>query len=189
MFKTKVSRIAATFGLVVAALVLMGQGCKQEHPTEHPAEHPKASSGQTSLTKDELADAIQAYVDETAAKQGGYFTVTDNKTGEKLKLTLDKVHRKRLSQVGKDRYFACADFNATNGRIYDLDVFMEGTTKENLEYSDFMVHKVDGEERYTWYEENGVWKRKSEDGGSEHPAEHPKGGKEHPQEHPSEHPK
>jgi hypothetical protein len=149
---------------------------------EHPSEHPK---GETNLNKDEIADAIVKYVNEKSAEQDGYFIIIDDETDEELKLTLIKVHRGRLSRLGGDEYFACADFMATNAKMYDLDVFMTGKTKDDLEFSKFSIHKVDGKARYTWYEKGGVWKKKyAGDEGFEHPkGEHPKS--EHPK---SEHP-
>jgi len=73
---------------------------------------------------------------------------------------IDKVHRARLSKVADDKYFACADFTTKDGKVYDLDVFMVGPDKDSLEFSEFSVHKEDGVERYTWYEEDGLWKKK-----------------------------
>ena len=166
-------------GVISIFLLGMGQGCGDH---EHPSEHPEGGES-AALTKDVLADAVEAYVEKTAAQQGGYFTVVDDKTGEQLKLTLDKVHRERLSRVGPELYFACADFKTPTGKVYDLDVFMEGTSVDNLTFSKFDVHKEEGKERYTWYEEGGVWKTKPVGGGVEHPAEHPKEHPEHP-EHP-----
>ena len=113
--------------------------------------------------------------------------VFDEKAGEELKLTLDKVHRKRLSKVGWNQYFACADFKTPDGKIYDLDVFMRGTNKDNLTFSKFSIHKEAGKERYTWYEKGGIWKKKAVgEPVEEHPKEYP--GKPR-REHPSEHPK
>ena len=152
-------------------------GCKKdEHPKEHPQEHP-SSSNKAALTQDELADAIEAYINKASAATGGYFVAFDDKTGQELRLTLEKVHRARLSKVGEELYFACADFKTPQGKIYDLDVFMKGQDKENLTFSEFSIHKEAGQERYTWYEEGGIWKKKSLGTGAEHPAEHPK---EHP---------
>ncbi|KKK65894.1 hypothetical protein LCGC14_2969540, partial [marine sediment metagenome] len=107
----------------------------------------------------------------------GYFVAFDEKVGKELKLTLDKVHRKRLSKVGEDLYFACADFKTPGGRIYDLDVFMKGADKDNLTFSKFSIHKEAGKERYTWYEKDGIWKKKPVKHGREHPK---KGRREHP---------
>ena len=151
---------------------------------EHPEEHPTQTDENGQITKDELADAIVEYVQRTADAQGGYFIVYDDVNDEELKLTLDKVHRKRVARTGENEYFACADFYTPAGKVYDLDVFMTGTNKDNLEFSEFSIHKEAGKERYTWRQENGIWKKVPAKG-----MEHPEG-KEHPEnkEHP-EHPK
>lgn len=126
-----------------------------EHPTEHPAEHPSKETS-VIITKDNLADAIVQYV-ETESNQDMKFIVEDPETGESLELELVKVHKDRLSAVGDNLYFACADFKAQNGKIYDLDVFMNGKSAEELSFTKFLVHKEEGVERYGWQEENGEW--------------------------------
>ncbi len=203
-FRIMVLPALALAVVFLVSISLMDVGCKKH---EHPAEHPEEKEGSSVLTKDKLADAVEEYVSENAALYGGYFIAYDEKKGEELKLTLDKVHRERLSRVGEELYFACADFTSPAGKVYDLDVFMEGSDKDNLKFSEFMVHKEAGKERYTWYEEGGIWERKSVGVAAEHPAEHPiehpneppkehpeavehpnKPPREHPREHPSEHP-
>jgi hypothetical protein len=150
-----------------------------EHPKEHQAEHPKehpSSDEHSVVTKEELALAIEAYVQNDATLKGGYFLVYDVEANKTLALTLDKVHKTRLSRIADDVYFACADFKTPQGKIYDLDIFMQGPNKEHLAVNQVTVHKEDGKERYTWYEEGGKWKMKSlaaEGKKSEHP-EHPK---------------
>lgn len=149
----------------------------KEHPNDHPKKQAKVAVKTTTIDKEGLADAVESYVRKEAVKQGGYFVALDEKTGKKLKLTLDKVHRKRLSKVGKDLYFACADFKTPVGKVYDLDVFMTGKNKNNLTFSEFTIHKEAGKERYTWFEEEGIWKKKDLDKPViEDPKEHP----EHP---------
>ncbi len=175
---TMVKPIQAAIVILICLGTGLMAGCDKND--EHPAGNPEGKKTAPSLTKDELADAIEAYVSEQSAKTNGYFIVEDDKTGEQLKLKLDKVHRKRLANVGKDTYFACADFETDAGKVYDLDVFMTGTTKDNLKFSEFSVHKVAGKERYTWREKDGVW--------TKIPVEE-KPGKEPPKEHPREHPK
>ena len=177
MFREKFLTILIMWVFVLVTLGVTGCN-KLEHPTERPAEHPKGSVKKAALTKDELADAIEAYVNNESASHEGYFVAFDEKVGKELKLTLDKVHRKRLSKVGEDLYFACADFKTPEGKSYDLDVFMRGTNKDNLIFSKFFIHKEAGKERYTWYEEAGIWKKKH----IGEPVE------EHPTERPSEHP-
>jgi len=159
----------------VICLTTLVPGCKKH---EHPQEQPKETAQSTTITKDELADAIKAYVDKQAAESGGYFIVPDDKTGQTLKLSLLKVHRKRLSRVGPDLYFACADFETPQGKTYDLDVFMTGADKDALAFSKFMVHKEQGKERYNWYQKGDIWVTKPVGGNDnddhEHPKEHPK---------------
>lgn len=166
--------------LLILALALVLAATLPVAAQEHP-EHPE-SEHQKALTADELADAIAAYVEDRAGDDG-YMTVTDAKTDEELELKLDKVHRERLSQVAESTYFACADFVTRDGTVYDLDVFMKGTDPMDLEFHDLSVHKVAGEPRYTWYEEDGVWKKKP--AGEMMHEEHPEGD-EHPEGH--EHP-
>ena len=63
----------------------------------------------------------------------------------------------RLTGLGNDVYFACADFQASNGKVYDLDIFMNGKSSENLGVTKIIVHKEDGVQRYSWREKDGVW--------------------------------
>lgn len=154
MFRNGLKTVVAI--AVVAFIVMFAlQGCGKN---EHPAENPDGTSSEP--TKDQLADAVEKYVADAAAKTEGVFKVVDQKTGETLELVLDKVHRKRLSKVAEGKYFACADFTTKDGQIYDLDVFMEGPDADSLEFSEFSIHKEDGIERYTWYEEDGIWMKK-----------------------------
>lgn len=150
----------------------------KEHPdnskggSEHPdkgggSEHPNQSSKSQSMTIEQFADAAKAHIQKKAKKHGGHFIVKDQKTGEKLKLELQKVHRKRLSHLGDNRYFVCANFTSQDGTLYDVDIFMEGTKKSNLEEAGKpKVHKVEGEPRFTYHKVNGVWKRKPVDDNS-----------------------
>ena len=157
----------------------------QEHPDEHPSDK---QSKEKSLTIEEFADAAEKYIKKKTRRHDGYFPVRDEKQGKTLKLELDKVHRKRLSHLGDNKYFVCADFKGQDGNTYDIDIFMKGTTKENLkEAKKPMVHKVNGKERFTWHEHDGVWKRKEVGGKEEKKHEHPDDGHEHPDDG-SEHP-
>lgn len=152
MFRNGLKTVMVFMLVALIGLMVM-QGCKKEHP-----EHPE--TGTAGPTKDQIADAIEKYVADASAKTEGVFKVVDEKTGETLELVLDKVHRERLSKVGDNKYFACADFTTKDGKVYDLDVFMEGEDADSLEFSEFSIHKEAGVERYTWYEEDGVWKKK-----------------------------
>lgn len=138
-----------------------------EHPEEHVEEHPEehhASVTGPEMSKEELAEAIQDYVARDSALKGGYFLVYDKETGQSLELSLVKVHKDRLSTIGHGVYFVCADFKTPEGKVYDLDIFMKGPDKDHLAVTEISVHKEAGVERYTWYEEGGVWKKRHMEG-------------------------
>ncbi len=133
----------------------------QEHP-EHPAkEHPEhPSKGKaTAVTVDQMAESITDYVAADAKLKGGFFFVYDATTKKPLQLTLAKVHKEKLSQVGDNLFFACSDFKEAGGKTYDLDFFMKSVDGQ-LTVSEVMIHKEEGQPRYAWYEEAGMWKRK-----------------------------
>ena len=132
-----------------------------EHPSEHPSEHPEHPEQKTSekISAENLAATLDSYVNADAALKGGYFLVIDDNTGGTLKLQLQKIHKDRLSGIGNNTYFACADFVTDKGKVYDLDLFMKGETVDDLEIVEISVHKEDGKARYSWYQERGIWKR------------------------------
>jgi len=83
--------------------------------------------------------------------------VFDGSAKEVLQLDLLKIHMDKLTGLGNDSYFACADFKASNGKVYDLDIFMNGESTDDLAVTEISVHKEDGVERYGWQENSGVW--------------------------------
>lgn len=127
---------------------------KKEHPTEHPTE---AKAG--AVTVDQMAHAITHFIDSDAKLKGGFFLCYDASAKKALQLTLDKVHKERLSQVGENLFFACSDFKSASGKMYDLDFFMESKDGQ-LAVTEIMIHKEDGKARYSWFEKDGVWNRK-----------------------------
>ena len=136
-----------------------------EHPTgSKKAEHPTATitpqivQGKK-ITLQNLARAIESFV-EAEINLRGAFLVIDPSTNEVLKLNLEKVHKERLSHIGDNVYFACADFNADDGKVYDLDIFLRGTNTDELTVTEITVHKEDGQARYGWLEQDGVWIKK-----------------------------
>jgi hypothetical protein len=182
-------------GLLVFSFVLfqvVNELPAEEHPTEYSKEKGEEQSAEHSeegdkakkekgVSKEELAETIKGYVEKDAELKGGYFLVYDKEAQKPLVLKLARVHKDRLSKVAEDVYFACADFETLEGEIYDLDIFMKGIGKDNLKATEISVHKEAGKPRYTWYEEDGIWKKntqgekgkKAEPKTDEHPSEHP----------------
>lgn len=187
--RSKVLTVTAVFTFTLGLIT----SCAIEHPTskvpkeekEHPAEtekkeHPEQSEKEKSaITLEEVAKFAEEYVKENSEE--GVFKYYDNTSGKLLELTLDKVHRDRLSQTKKDEYFVCADFKGKDGNMYDLDFFVQGENKDELGIvkESIAVHKVNGRENYTWKynKKEGVWEKQPVKGGQEHPEptkrEHP----------------
>jgi len=120
-----------------------------------PDEHPELAH-LTQVSTDSLAEAITSYVAAESKQRGGSFPVPAPAGGQELGLTLDTVHRERLSRLADGRYFACADFKDTKGNTYDVDIFMRAESK-GLVPADILVHKVNGAARFNWAERDGVW--------------------------------
>jgi hypothetical protein len=137
---------AVAFGWIAISL----QAQAQEHPEEHPSTAPQAKAA---VKLEDVALHVESYVKQESKKsKSGVFEMEDKQVGKRLLLTLDLVHRERLSQVGKDIFFVCADFKSTDGKVYDLDFFVGGTNKDNLAVLEdkTSVHKKDGKARYNW---------------------------------------
>jgi len=132
-----------------------------EIPSEHPVEHPEEEGlGRGRISLEELTEAIRSYVERDTRLKGGYFLIYDQRANKPLLLSLVRIHQERLSRVGKDLYFACVDFKTPEGKLYDLDIFMKGTEKGNLRVTEITIHKEAGRARYTWYREDGLWKKR-----------------------------
>ena len=136
----------------------------QDHP-EHPtkaketAEHHEHAAEVFKVDISTIAAAINEYVSSDTKLKGGFFFVYDAESKSPLQLTLTKVHEERLAQVGENLFFACSDFDASDGKSFDIDFFMM-SENDQLVVTEVMIHKEDGKARYSWYEEDGVWKRK-----------------------------
>ena len=170
-FKFLVPTLLASVVFTLGTVGIATAGEHPEHPTkekkaEHPEhpEHPEDHAAPAEVTMKALGDAIEKYVAWDSKLHGGYLIVHDPVAKTQLALKLDKVHRERLSSLGNGVYFACADFKATDGTVYDLDVFMEAAESSpfnGLWPTEIAVHKKNGEARYTWQEKDGVWTKKS----------------------------
>ena len=149
---------------IIITAILTAQG---EHPSgPKKPEHPTAAiTAQTvqgeKITLQNLAKAIESFVEADILLRGA-FLVIDPVSNDVLKLSLEKVHKERLSHIGGDVYFACADFNEEGGKVFDLDIFLHGTNTDNLMVTEISVHKEDGKARYGWQEENEIWVKEYE---------------------------
>ncbi|HXX56846.1 MAG TPA: hypothetical protein VEI96_02450 [Thermodesulfovibrionales bacterium] len=145
--------------LISAALLTFPYSSAAEHPKEHPTGKQSSGAVQKPLTKKEMKEAIESYIEKESKKYGGFYEIYDDLQAKKLALKLKKVHDDRLAHVGNDVYFFCVDLTDRDGKVYDLDFFMKRGADGNLAVTEVTIHKQEGKERYTWYEENGIWKK------------------------------
>jgi len=146
---------------IAAATLMLGGDVARSWSAEHPAEHP-AGAGKPTVSLEDVAQHVESYVKQDSKDSA--FKIHDQRAGKELSLRLDRVHRDRLSQVGPDMFFVCADFKSADGKLYDVDLFVQGTRKDNLRVlaDKTSVHKEDGKERYSWALNNktGSWEQK-----------------------------
>ena len=147
--------------LLTLSLTLGFAACKshehpQEHPEEgqkkeHPEEHPQGSKG-FDLKKDYTA-AVSGHIGDRA-KTDGAFNVLDKKLKKEWNLDLIRIHNDKIVSLGKDRYFACADFkDHSSDKVIDLDFYATWTAK-GWEIEPALIHKVEGVRRYTYNSKN-----------------------------------
>ncbi len=169
-------------------------GGEEKSAKEHGGEESsKEHGGEAAIapTNDEIRSAMEAYV-LAESEATGTFDILDPDTEETRKLELVLVHE-RVGKTG-DYYYSCADFKDTeSGEMLDLDLDV-ADSDGTLSVVDVRIHKVDGEARYTYDEndnrialggtetnleggESSQVESEKEHGGEEHAKEH--GGKEH----------
>lgn len=151
-------------GLLVIAVGLSAQAAEhggQEHGGQKPVgqEHGGQEPGgqehggavvSAEPSAEELRGRITDYVKEQEDSEGA-FRIEDEVTGATRTLTLEQVHE-RVGKTG-DAYYSCTDMrDAETGELLDLDFDVEAT-EGRLDVADVRIHKVNGEARYT-YDEN-----------------------------------
>src|SRR5712692_810338 len=148
---------------LVASLFPLSATLAQEHP-----EHPKNAQKAKEFSATDLENAIKADIAEKSKDTNGGFKLNDSELknwrlpdfdrSKTWDLTLDRVHKDRLSKLSADTYFACVDLKDPAGKTIDVDFFLKSTDGK-LVMTDTTIHKVEGKPRYNWKEEDGLWKR------------------------------
>lgn len=149
----------------------MGSATSVLGANEHAGEHPGSSqsegqdeSGHISMRHDFSANEIQSaiidYIETDQSLKNGYFYIYDTKIDYDWKLQFSKLHPVRIiNRDGKTIYFACTNFTVQNddnqNETLDLDFWMEPENGE-LEPYKVRIHKVDGEERFTYQNDRPV---------------------------------
>ncbi|MBI5144438.1 MAG: hypothetical protein HZA30_05165 [Candidatus Omnitrophica bacterium] len=130
-------------------------GEHKEHPgTTHEAEHPGEGP---MFSADEIIKGIKDHINKVTKANNGIFPLQDPVEGKSLNLKLQKVHEDKVSHIKKeDACFACTDFIADDGTMYDVDFWMKKDASGNLVVYDTKIHKKDGEPRFTYKDDEIV---------------------------------
>ena len=116
----------------------------QEHGGET---HEAGGQAMAEPSAEQIRQAIRGHIEETTADEGA-FTVEDEQTGQTRTLELVQVHE-RVGKTG-GAYYSCTDMKDTaTGEMLDLD-FDVASHEGELEVTDTRIHKVNGQERYTY---------------------------------------
>ena len=137
------------FAIICYSILFVTMPLKGEHP-DHPSKETAPVTIQT------VGKSVAEFIASDAKLKGGKFLIFDRAANESLQLDLIKIHMDRLTGIGNDTYFACADFQAFNGKVYDLDIFMAGKSADELGVTEIIVHKKEGVQRSGWQEKEGI---------------------------------
>ncbi len=145
-----ISRSWGTVILVGAVILGAFSGCVVNRA--HAASPPVP----TVVTAD-IQAGIEKHIEDQTRLGGGYFELPfDNRT---LRLKLVRVHIEYLANLGPRRHFACVDLAGTDGKVYDVDFFLEGDPGSMI-VTETTVHKINGQPLYAWeQQEDRTWHR------------------------------
>lgn len=145
-------------GLAALVALTFGAGIvrAQEHPGEHPGkkmEHPGKAPARN--IKGEIQSAIKLYVQQKSGKDQVY-KIADPKKKTTWQLKLTKFHP--VTKISDSLYFDCTDFAAQGKNTLDLDFFLKPKAK-GWEVTRVLIHKVNGNPRYTYEQKGSKWFR------------------------------
>src|SRR5437762_12551737 len=96
-----------------------------QHPTKGGAEHAKKGGTEKQVSTADISAGIKQNIEaETKKGSDRKFHVTHE--GQDLALDLIRVHDDRLQELGGGKYFVCMDMQGTDGKTYEIDVFLTG---------------------------------------------------------------
>ena len=111
----------------------------------------------TEATMSNVSDGLKEFINGYSAKSADKkFHIPFQR--KDLALDLVKVHDDRFSSLSGNKYFACVDMKGKDGRMYDIDFFMN-VQPGKLSVTETSVHKINGKALYNWKQEGGVWKK------------------------------
>ncbi|MFB6346708.1 MAG: hypothetical protein ABEK50_13200 [bacterium] len=163
-------KIIGLFGLVIT--LGTGFSLAAEHAGEHPGSgtehhehageehHQDATDRQEeTFTAEEIKTAIRSYITRDQQLKNGFFYIYDKELDRDWRLSFSKLHPVRIiKRDGETIYFACTNFTVKNSEdhdLLDLDFWMKPENGKLKPYK-IRIHKVDGNERFTYENDRPV---------------------------------
>ena len=165
-----IRKLVALAGLGLGGLGLgMAAGCATDGDGQDGAHRDHARSTTIDaaarpparVVTQDIAEGIEAHIAEQTRRNDGVFVVPFE--GEQLRLRLVRVHKEYLANLAPNEHFACVDLVNEDGRVFDVDFFLEGPAGD-MEVTDTIVHKLNGKPYYVWEQaDDGTWFRTAVD--------------------------
>ena len=150
--------------LLAPALPLRAQDHPRAPQQSQAQQLPQARTGapqaaMTEATMSNVSAGLKEFISGYAAKSPDKkFHIPYQR--KDLALDLVKVHDDRFSSLGGNKYFACVDMKGKDGRMYDIDFFMN-VQPDKLTVTETSVHKINGKPLYNWKEQKGHLEKSS----------------------------
>ena len=141
--------------ILLFTVLLWGTACQQNTPSKKDKEQAKDQVSKSDrATIADIEREIRSHINDVIEREGKFQIQKDSQA---LDLQLVRVHTEYLSVLGPNEFFACVDLATTDGDVYDVDFFLQGT-KNEMEVSQKSLHKLNGKPFYTWKQtEDGSW--------------------------------
>ncbi|MBI2192402.1 MAG: hypothetical protein HYU36_10500 [Planctomycetes bacterium] len=158
--------VAMLFAGLVAGLTPAWGGTGTQPGVE--VEKPATLGTAMTITADDLEAVVKRYVEGKSAKENwlffwaeDYLKFRDQKLGKDLLFKMDRVNKDHFRVIGKDSHSICVMFKEKGGETYDLDLTIQGATREALQVTAVDIHRDGHLDRYTWTEQKGIWSKSS----------------------------
>ncbi len=143
--------------LFAAPLAALGAPDPADDPAQRSRRGIPGAELPTQLLTADIQAGIEKHIADTKARNDGFFPIQFN--GDELRLKLVRVHTEYLANLGPGRHFACVDLATIDGRVFDVDFFLQGEPGA-MTVTETSVHKLNGVPYYLWKQnEDATWRR------------------------------
>lgn len=160
MFRTKLAAPSMAVGLSAALVAVCALHlASAAEPAKSKVAAPAPAAAPATPTPAASEKVVRDHI--TKVSQAGWFGQDDPVAKKMWNLKLTKVHTDKITQIGADTSFVCADFDDKSGEKLDLDFFIKAKVgSPDLSIDKIVVHKVGGKPRFMYVkDEKGTWKQ------------------------------